>query len=163
MLDSDGGHAPDVEVRTQRAMASYAPLAKKVYGAVEISRRVRLRLLFALVVSRLIFNVHIWGEISRDHYKRLNAVYMRGLRMIAGKSRFSRESGQKATDADVRRELGAMSLSCLLLQRRLRLLGQIVKFGNPQLLSLLATVRRDGSKISWVRSVIGRPADRIRA
>ena len=35
MLDSEGGHAPDVEVRSQRAMASYAPLAKKVYGAAQ--------------------------------------------------------------------------------------------------------------------------------
>ena len=153
MLDSEGGHAPDVEVRTQRAMASYAPLAKKVYGAVEISRTVRLRLFFALVVSRLVYNVQTWGEISRDHYKRLNAVYMRGLRMIAGRSRFSRESGQEAKHEDVRRELGAMSLACLLLQRRPRLLGQIVRHGNPQLLSLLATVRRDGAKISWVRSI----------
>ena len=147
-LDSDGGHAPDVEFRVQRAMASYVPLARKVYGAPQLSRHVRLRLFFALVVSRLIYNMQTWGEMSRDHYKRVNATYMRGLRMIAGRSRFSRESGQQAADADVRRELGVVSLACLLLQRRLRLLSQVVRHANPQLLGLLTTVRRDGTKTS---------------
>ena len=74
--------------------------------------------------------------------------------MIAGKSRFSRESAQKASDSEVCKELGAMSLQCLLLQRRLRLLGQIVRYGNKQLLNLLVTSRRDGAKLPWVRQVL---------
>ena len=74
--------------------------------------------------------------------------------MIAGKSRFDRESARVATDLDVRRELGALSLQCLLMQRRLRLLAQIVQHGTAQMIGLLSTTRRDGSKLSWVRSIV---------
>ena len=154
MLDDSMRHHPDVEVRIQRAMGAYAPIASKVFGAREIARQVRLRLFFALVVSRLVYNVHVWGALPNRHYKRLNACYMRGLRMIAGRSRYSRESAMQASDHDVRLELQAMSLQCVLIRRRLLLLSQIVRHGNPQLHRLLCTSRRDGSKLAWVQAVL---------
>ena len=154
MLDANMCHNPDVEIRVRRAMVAYAPIAFKVFGAKEICRRVRLRLFFALVVSRLTYNVHVWGVMSVQHYKRLNACYMRGLRMIASKCRYSRASAMKASDHDVRVELGATSLQCLLIRRRLLLLGQVIQFGNSQLHALLSTSKRDGSKIPWVQAII---------
>ena len=154
MVDSSMSHNPDVEYRVQRAMASYVPIAFKVFGARQISRPVRLRLFFALIISRLVYNVHVWANIPLRHYRRLNSVYMRGLRMIAGKSRFSAESSAGVTDHDIRYQLGAMSLQCMLTRRRLLLLCQVVCHGNFQLHALLATTKRDGSRIPWVQLII---------
>lgn len=154
MLDASMSHNPDVDHRVQSAMTSYVPIAFKVFGAREICRPVRLRLFYALIISRLIYNVHLWTNVPLRHYRRLNAVYMRGLRMIANKSRFSKKSSAGIKDHDIRYSLGAMSFQCMLTRRRLLLLGQVVCYGNFQLHSLLATSRLDGTKLPWVQTVI---------
>ena len=145
---------PDTEHRVSTAMSSYCPLSQKVFAATEISRQVRMRLFFSLVVSRLTYCVHTWSSLSRPAYKRLNSVYMRGLRRIAGKSRFNKESAKLATDKEVRQELGAMSLQCLLVRRRLLLLSQVVRFGSSHMQALFATKRNDGSRLPWAEQVL---------
>eukprot|EP00973_Karenia_brevis_P028463 3922818-Karenia_brevis.AAC.1 len=52
-LDALGRPLPDVSKRVSSAMASYVPIAKRTFGAVQISRSLRLRLFMSLVVSRL--------------------------------------------------------------------------------------------------------------
>eukprot|EP00973_Karenia_brevis_P017938 2465190-Karenia_brevis.AAC.1 len=88
LISSDGSPAADAPHRAQSAMSAYAPLATKIFGCIRLSRHVRLRLYNALVVSRLIYNVHVWSNVSKAAYTRLNSVYMRGLRRIAGKCKF---------------------------------------------------------------------------
>ena len=79
-IGSDGSCAADVPIRVHSAMASYAPLAIKVFGAIGMSRNVRLRLANALVFSRLLYNVQTWSSITPSMYKKLNHVYMRVMR-----------------------------------------------------------------------------------
>jgi len=134
------------------AMAAYVPLARKVFGALAISRKVRLHLFNSLVMSRLIYNVHTWSTITRQMYVQLNAVYMRGLRRIADQCRYSAKSST-LTDHQVRLMLGAQSFQCLISQRRLQLLATILKHAPEQLRNLLA-VRTHGVPLPWVQQVV---------
>ena len=74
--------------------------------------------------------------------------------MVAGKSRFDAASARAASDKEVREELGALSLQCLLARRRLLLLSQIMRFSNEQMHVLLATRRGDRSRLPWVQLVL---------
>ena len=87
ILEKSGAAAPDVPHRVTSAMSAYVPLALKVFGAARIARSVRLHLFFSLVVSRLIYNVHVWSNITQAMYTTLNSAYMRGLRRIIGQCR----------------------------------------------------------------------------
>ena len=116
ILEDSGSAAPDVPHRVSSAMAAYVPLARKVFGALAISRKVRLHLFTSLVMSRLIYNVHTWSAITRQMYVQLNGVYMRGLRRIADQCRYSAMSST-LTDHQVRLLLGTQKLSVLYLSK----------------------------------------------
>jgi hypothetical protein len=86
-------------------------------------------------------------------YKRLNSVYMRVLRRIAGACRFN-AVGNK-TDAMVRRELNMPSMQCLIVRRRLMLLMSVLRSEVKSLMALMAAVsaRGDKSRLPWVELV----------
>lgn len=60
IISADGAAAADVPRRVQIAMAAFAPLALKIFGAAGITRRLRLTLAGPLVVSRLLYNTETW-------------------------------------------------------------------------------------------------------
>jgi hypothetical protein len=153
VIGPDGSSAADAPVRVRSAMTSYAPLAVKVFGTLSIARGVRIRLAHALVSTRLLYNVQTWSSLTSCMYKKLNHVYMRVLRRIAGACRFGKEC--KWSDLDVRRVLHAPSLQCLITQRRLLLLGSVLRNGSPALCSALAFVgsSADRLRLPWVRLV----------
>ena len=67
VLDPSGSGAPDVPNRVQAAGAAYSPIARQVFGCNAISRAARLHLYFSLVISRLSYNVHVWGIHQASH------------------------------------------------------------------------------------------------
>ena len=155
-LDGACGPAPDVQIRTASALSAFTPISKKVFGNSWVTRAVRLRLLSSLVLSRLLYNVHTWSALTQAAYNRLNSVYMRGLRRIADCLRFSAESAHASgSDAYVRTLLGAPSLQCIIMQRRLLLLASILRNGSSRLVSLLAARGRDNQPLPWVRMISG--------
>ena len=79
--------------RTNAASAAYAPIAVKVVGRTSIPWRKRLALVTALVFSRLFYNVMVWSDVSVWALGKLNIVYMRVLRRVAGAVRFDASSG----------------------------------------------------------------------
>jgi len=157
MVDHNGTALQDVPIRSWSALAAYFPLAKKVFGAIRIQRAVRLRLFSSLVVSRLIDNIYTWSKITGAMYSKLNSVYMRGLRRIAARSRFSVESARAAgSDQLVREELGVPSLHFLIVQKRLMLLASVMKHAPPHVTAMLApcTEDPDRQRLPWVRLVL---------
>jgi exonuclease III len=153
-LDNHCNPSPDVQIRTSSAMAAFAPISKKVFGNPRVARMVRMRLLMSLVVSRLLYNVHVWSCVTQAAYNRLNSVYMRGLRRIADKTKFDAVSAHaNGSDSYVRTLLGAPSLQCILLQRRLLLFATVLRNGSRSLSTLLSARGRDGSPMPWVRLV----------
>ena len=72
----------DARHKEDQAMASYSPLAVKVFGNRRIRTWLNMALMRSLVLSRLCFNLHI--SVPRPWLlKRLNRVHMRVLRRIA--------------------------------------------------------------------------------
>ena len=151
ILESTGSSGPDAAHRATSAMSAFAPLSKKVFGCPSIDRKVRMDLFMSLVVSRLIYNVHVWSDLTAASYATLNSTYMRGLRRIAAACRFSSAPNQP-TDSDVRRLLGAPSLQCIIVQRRLMLASSIAMHG-PRPLQAILSVRTNGQVIPWVRAL----------
>ena len=79
---------------------------------------------------------------------------MRGLRRIADKTKFDTTSAHaNGSDHDVRAVLGAPSLQCILLQRRLLLFASVLRNGSRGLKTLLSARARDGTPLPWVRLV----------
>ena len=134
-------------------MSIYFPLSSKIFGSCRIHRDIRMRLFSCLVISRLLYNVHVWSVLPRSAYEKLNAVYMKGLRRIAGMMRF--KSTGHGYNEQVRRELDAPSLQCLIVRRRLLLLSSLSQFAPPLFSTLLAA--RDSTHtqcLPWVRLVM---------
>ena len=78
-VDCLGVSPANTQIRTKPALSAYAPLAFKFFGSALISDALRLNFFSSLVVSRLFFNAHI-SVLTSTTIRRLNAVYMRGLR-----------------------------------------------------------------------------------
>ena len=85
VINCKGSAGHDCPRRVSSAMASYVPLAGKIFGTRHIDCEIRMRLFMSLVVSRLIYGAQCWTGITRSIYTKLNSVYMRGLRRIAGR------------------------------------------------------------------------------
>ena len=104
---SDGKPDGDAARHMSSAAAAYSPLASKVFGQHRLPTKLRIQLFLSLVIGRPTCNIHLWPAISLESYRRLNSLYMRGLRQIAGCQRY--KAGIFA-DLQVRRVLGAASL-----------------------------------------------------
>ena len=147
------GDAPgaDTDHRLRSAKAAYMPIVAKVFGARSIARPVRLRLFTSLVLSRLIYNVHAWSFLHKDDYVKMNALYMRGLRMITGNFK---AGGSVRSDSAVRLAAGMPSLQALISQRRLLLFSAVLRHGGDQLHALLSVRQQGGARLPWVNAVI---------
>ena len=72
----------DANHKEDQAMASYSPLAVKVFGNRKIRTWLNMALMRSLMLSRSCFNLHI--SVPRPWLlKRLNRVHMRVLRRMA--------------------------------------------------------------------------------
>jgi hypothetical protein len=154
MVDPDNRVIQDAALRASKAMASFAPLSVSLFGARAIPRRLKLSLMTSLILSRLLYNVGTWPTLPLRAYQVLNAVYMRVLRRIVGKMRFS--SSGHDTDHCIRASLGAPSLGILIARRRLMLLASIFRC-NSQAVSALLSTTVPGTlhgKLPWVELVI---------
>jgi hypothetical protein len=145
---SDGNVQLDAVVKARSATTAYIPIAGKIFGAAVLGCGLRINFLWSLVMSRLLFNVHILVPTNR-FVKVLNFVYMRVLRRIAGCVRFS----HCESDYEVRRRLKMPSLQCILAKARLRYMRRII-IRQPQVLLALLAVRCNGRKLPWVSLVI---------
>ena len=149
IIDAHGMSFMNVASHVRNAMAAYAPLAYKLFGSRLIQQRYRLLFLRSLVLSRLLHNMHIFSLHPRA-LKRLNGVWMRGLRRILGDMRFS--SDVSFTDLEVRRQLGADSIDCILLVARMLYLGRVVRERPRSPLAVLH-MRCSGKPLPWVEHV----------
>ena len=140
--------------RVSSALAAYNPLSSKVFGSDHLSIDYKICFFRSLIMSRLTYNLHIFVLSHRD-LKRLNSVYMRGMRRICGDSRFSKEV--QFNDLQVRQKLHVASLDCLLMGARLRYLGRLVRH-HPQTLCALLHVHKDHMVLPWV-ALVSRDCD----
>ena len=141
----DGNNMHDSK-RSSSALSSYCPLASRIFGSCRVGFWLGLLYLNSLVLSRLLYLVHLWNDRPKP-FRNLNAVYMRALRRIAGQCRFS--SSKQCADYEVRIQLGQPSLDCLFARLRLLHLTALEKSRTMVLHALLAT-RCKGARLPWV-------------
>ena len=151
-LADDGAPAADPCHRSTSCLATYAPLAWKVFGAQALSRDARLNLFRSLCLSRLLFGVEVWFRFSALAYRKLDATYHRGLRRIAGMCQHGGTA--RSTNEAVRTMLCAPSLDCLLTRKRLLLVSAIIRSDLIHLKLLLGTASVGGCPNAWSAMVL---------
>ena len=151
MLSDNGTCDAEAGRRSKSALNAYAPIAVRVLGSKCISLRLRTTLAMALVMSRLLYNVHVWSTVTATTYAKLNTVYMRVLRRLSG-LHWSGSVAGRVNDLQVRRRLNAPSLESLIRQRRLLYFATLMRSDAHALISMLSVVDNDGSPLlPWAR------------
>ena len=89
----------------------------KVFGSCAVEDELELHFVRALILSRLLYNVHTL-VITPAGLKKLNAVYTRVLRRIVDDPRYSAQVLHN--DREVRVLLDMPSIDALVLQKRLK-------------------------------------------
>ena len=135
------------------ALSAYSPLSVKLFGSPGLNVYIRIWFPRILILTRLLYNVHLWVCSARELAK-LSAVYMRVCRRIAGQSRWkatsdSNSGGSNLTDLEVRRSLCLPSLDCILRKARLAYAVRLACNDKLQALRALLSMKCDGSVMPW--------------
>ena len=158
MTCSDGDTYQNALIRTQSAMVAFSPLAIKLFGSERVTLRFRLCFMKSLILSKLLFNVHITVPSPRD-IAAFNMVYMRVLRRIHGDVRYSQDT--QFTDLQIRTILEQPSIDCILAKMRLRYAKRILT-NRPRALIALLHVSISGRRLPWI-DLLARDCDLLRS
>ena len=148
----DGGVATDPSHRSASMLSAYAPLSFKVFGSHVLPVASRMNLFRSLCLSRLVYGVEVWLRISATAYATLNAAYHRGLRRIAGACMYG--GSEKVSNEAVRVKLGAPSLQCIIMKRRLLLFLTLARSDLHHIHCLLSCCVAGGAPSPWVQQVV---------
>ena len=72
-LSCDGTFNHDVMNRCSSAMSAFGPLACSLFGSTRLAIKLKLNFLRSLILSRLLFNVHVWSHVTLFAVCKLNA------------------------------------------------------------------------------------------
>ena len=70
-IQASGALGVEVARRTHDAQVAYLALAKRVFGAQEMSTETRVSLAKSLILSKLIYGAEAWGEITLARWRNL--------------------------------------------------------------------------------------------
>ena len=149
-VEPNGGMAHEMQHRSKSALNAYTPLSARVFGSRFLNHWCKMSFLESLIMTRLVFNSHIWCTDDKM-IKKLNVVHTRCVRRIVGEMRFSRESSD-LSDRKVRMKAGAESLDCIILKKRLRYLARLQNANAAPLIALLQ-VRPNGNTLPWISQI----------
>ena len=139
--------------RASSAMASYAPIATRIFGNGTLELCLRKCFCESLILSKLLFNAYL-RVFKVKEFKVLNSLYMRVVRRIGGNVRFDHTA---CSDLVARRQVNMLSLDCIILQRRLIYLARLVQSRCHPLQALLSqgTLQKDGSmrQLPWATQI----------
>ena len=148
-ITASGSLVPLASGRRKRALAAYAPLAMKIFGSEFLDLGLRQWLFNTLVMSRLLFNLHVVAP-SRRLLTILNDVYLRGHRRMHNSIRVE---GGGETDLGFRTRTRTPSIDCVLCRQRLRYLARLLRASPPSLMALLRQ-RPRGRRGAWMNLIV---------
>ena len=147
-LQANGRQQANAKAREGKAMTSYAPISKKIFGCPRVSTWLKLHFLNSLIWTRCAFNLHIFPPAACV-LKRANRVHMRALRRItdciSGVS-----DGHCKSNVEVRRLVGEPCVDCLLTRARLTYAHRVAENGPVQLHAIL---NNNGMPLEWPRQI----------
>ena len=121
-------------------------------GPPKIHLFIKLWFLESLILTRLMFNVHLWVAQPRELQK-LNRAYMRVARRIAGQSLYAGRVGEQRehnlTDLQIRRQLCIPSIDCLVIRARLKYAGRLANNAKVGALRALLSAKPKGKPMPW--------------
>ena len=148
---------PEIQCRIARAWEAFDCLNKDVWRSRNLSRPAKFRVFDCVVRNVLLYGCETWPEKVAD-FNRLEAFQMRCYRRILGITYRDR-----VTNAEVLRRAGrdsAPPLRCLILARRLRWLGHVLRLDatRPAHRALCYSApanwnRRPGRRANWVHTI----------
>jgi len=148
IVSARGAERNDAVKKRTNASQAYFPIASKVYGARAIPIALRSSFMWTLVLSRLLYNVHIVVP-SIPYLRVLGGLYMRVIRKIHGAERY----GPSVTDAELRDQCRAPSIDCIVARARLRYLRRVLCGDHAALRTMLGQ-RAHGKRLPWVDLVV---------
>ena len=149
VLQSNFSNMMFVDKRASCAMASFVPLAGRVFSSPFIDVMCKRAFARALIESSLLHLAHVRCLKVRE-LKKLNAVYMRVHRRIVNRSRYDDTAD---SDLDVRVRYHIESLDCALSRRRLGYLARLAKSSCCQVLLGVLSLRFE--KLTFLCDSIG--------
>ena len=117
-VDPTGDHTTEAHNRNAKMTAKLVLISNPVLGAAQISMATKTRLAASILVSTLVYNVHVWTVFAGKPRRIINSAYMKIWRRIANLHWKGKSSGIK--DVTLRIELQVKSIDCVVRRRRLR-------------------------------------------
>ena len=111
IVSTNGLYNNDAIHRVSVALNAFAPIAVRVFGAKSVSINMKLMFFESLVCARLFYNTELYVfacSSSVACLRKLNTVYMRVIRSIAGEMPHGQKSCMK--DIEGRKTLGVVSI-----------------------------------------------------
>ena len=153
----NGSYFNDAIHRASVAMNAFAPIAVRIFGNSSVSIKIKFMFFDSLICSRLLYNTELYvidgSSSSLLVLRKLNSVYMRVLRRIAGEMRYGQKPCMR--DIEVRIAFGIPSIDCRLRKMRLRYLSRMLAKGPAALVTLLSCSGPSRlERMPWSKQVI---------
>ena len=151
LIVANGSLVPETARRTKASDAALKAIGVHILRSKEVPAPTKLQAVQSFVWSRLLYNVHTWTRLAGRQLRALESAFMRAIRRATGTG-WGSTTRLPPSDA-VLQAIRHPSLECMVRQRRLLLLGRLLRDGPPSLRALLATQPR-GLPQPWVTLLI---------
>ena len=140
----------EISMCISKAARTFGSLYRVLWCRRKLKRPTKMRLFKSVVLSTLLYGSETWVP-SADHMKRLQAFIMGCLRVILGVTRWD-----KKRNTELRSMAGIEGMEIMVMRRRLRWLGHLVRTDDTRLPKCLLVCHPQagkrsvgGQKIRW--------------
>ena len=150
VICKNNSYVPEANRRAQAANHTHIQLSLVVPSNKAISFERRKQLARALILSKLLYNVHNWSSFCGRARAVINNMYMKVWRNITNSKRFDAHS---KSDAFVRALAGVPSLDCLIRQRRLAYIARVSRSQLSPLIAMSSYVSSSGAMSDYSKLI----------
>ena len=147
IIENNGSMETELKARISKATRAFCSVKIIIWDRKEISKRLKVNLFKSVVMPSLLYGYETWA-ITALKTQWLQAFVMGCLCSILGISKMD-----KVRNVEVRKKAGMMQVEVIMLQRRLRWLGHVVRMASERIpRCLLASTIAGGKRAMESRS-----------
>ena len=140
IVDSSGSLEAEISARINKAAKSFGSLKSVLWDRKEIGVNIKIQLFKAVVVSSLLYGCEAWA-ITASQVQRIQTFVMGCLRVILGISKLD-----KRRNVEIREKAHVDRVEVLMLKRRLKWLGHVVRMNESRIPRCLLVSKMAGGK-----------------
>ena len=140
-LSQDGKLDHEILNRVQKSMNAYYALSQTIFGKKEIDKKTKCRLYNTVVEPILLYGSESWAA-QEKHLSKVNAVQMKVLRRISGKTKYDRVRNEK-----IRNELDETSVSQKVAGKQLKWYGHVNRMEKSRKPKQYLHARPEGKRL----------------